>query len=208
MKPKRPKWWQPSSLQEKTRQLISSAGILVDQTLMAFDFLSGETTEELDSCGDPIGPTGGGGLYSREAFDAVGGFDDRIFLYYEDVDLALRIRSNGGRCRLAANARASHAYSGTLGANSPRKYALTGWSRGYLLRRYGLLRNPRLLPGLIARELVVCTGQLVQSRTLAGLTGRFRGWRDARGLPLRRLPDDSVTRLSVFEALSRRRQRG
>ena len=187
--------------------VISSAGIVVDQTLMAFDFLSGETTDELDSCGDPIGPTGGGGLYSREAFDAVGGFDDRIFLYYEDVDLALRIRTNGGSCALAPNARASHAYSGTLGAASPKKYALTGWSRGYLLRRYGVLRSPRLLPGLIARELVVCSGQLFQGRTLAGITGRMRGWRDAKRLPLRRLPDGSVTRLSAFEAIRRRRRR-
>jgi GT2 family glycosyltransferase len=187
--------------------VISSAGILVDQTLMAFDFLSGKSTDELESCGDPIGPTGGGGLYSREAFNAVGGFDERIFLYYEDVDLALRIRSDGGSCRLAPKARACHAYSGTLGARSPRKYALTGWSRGYLLRRYGILRNPRLLPGLIARESAVCAGQLLQSRTLAGLTGRIRGWRDARGLPRRRLPADSVGRMSVSEALRRRRQR-
>ena len=186
--------------------VIGSAGILVDQTLMAFDFLSGETTDELDTCGDPIGPTGGGGLYSREAFDAAGGFDERIFLYYEDVDLALRIRSNGGGCRLAANARASHVYSGTLGAGSPRKYSLTGWSRGYLLRRYGILRNPRLLPGLIARELAVCTGQLVRGRTLAGLIGRIRGWRSAGRLPLRRLPSESVTHLSAFEALRRRTQ--
>jgi GT2 family glycosyltransferase len=186
--------------------VIASAGILVDQTLMAFDFLSGETIERLDSCGDPIGPTGGGCLYAREAFEAVGGFDDRIFLYYEDVDLALRIRSNGGRCRLAANARACHAYSGTLGAGSPRKYAMTGWSRGYLLRRYGILRNPRLLPGLIARELVVCTGQLVRGRTFSGLLGRIRGWRAAGGLPLRKLPGESVTHLSALEALRRRSQ--
>jgi GT2 family glycosyltransferase len=186
--------------------VINSAGIVVDQTLMAFDFLSGESTDSLEASDNPIGPTGGGGLYSREAFASVGGFDDRIFLYYEDVDLALRIRSNGGRCRLAAHARACHAYSGTLGAGSPRKYAMTGWSRGYLLRRYGILSDPRLLPGLIARELVVCTGQLVQSRTFSGLLGRIRGWRAAGGLPLRKLPGQSVTHLSALEALRRRRQ--
>jgi hypothetical protein len=83
---------------------------------------------------------------------------------------------------------------------------MTGWSRGYLLRRYGILRNPRLLPGLIARELAVCTGQLVRGPTFSGLLGRIRGWRDGGGLPLRKLPGESVTHLSALEALRRRRQ--
>ena len=44
----------------------------------------------------PLGPTGGAALYRREAFEAVGGFDERIFLYYEDLDLALRLAARGG----------------------------------------------------------------------------------------------------------------
>ena len=187
--------------------VISSAGIVVDQTLMAFDFLSGESTAALADCGDPRAPTGGGGLYSREAFEAAGGFDERIFLYYEDLDLALRIRSNGGRCRLATQALASHAYSQTLGDRSSHKYEMTGWSRGYLLQRYGVTGNLRVLPGLAFRETVICAAQLLRDRTLAGARGRVRGWRDAKGLPLRDLPDDSVTPMGSSEALARRFRR-
>ena len=97
---------------------------------------------------DPLGPTGGAALYSRAAFEAVGGFDERIFLYYEDLDLALRMAAAGARCRLAPEATAVHAYSASLGAGSGAKFAHTGWSRGYMLRRYGVMaRSPRRRPG-------------------------------------------------------------
>ena len=34
-------------------------------------------------------------LFRREAFEAVGGFDEGYFLYYEDVDICRRLRSKG-----------------------------------------------------------------------------------------------------------------
>jgi N-acetylglucosaminyl-diphospho-decaprenol L-rhamnosyltransferase len=191
-------------LSERDPQRIDSAGVTVDQTLMAFDYLCGAPADRVESATDPLGPTGGAALYDRDAFNAVGGFDERIFLYYEDVDLALRMRAEGARCVLSPRARAIHGYSLTLGARSARKYAMTGWSRGYLLRRYGILSRPsRALPAL-GRELVVCAGQLVRDRTLAGARGRHRGWRDAEGLPPRELVPDAVTELSLRQALALR----
>ena len=103
-------------LGERDPSRIDSAGVLVDQTLMAFDYLCGEPVERLAGAGAPLGPTGGAALYARDAFEAVGGFDERIFLYYEDVDLALRLRAEGARCALAPAALAVHGYSLTLGA--------------------------------------------------------------------------------------------
>jgi GT2 family glycosyltransferase len=191
-------------LSERDPTKIDSAGVVVDQTLMAFDYLCGEDAGCLDEAGDPLGPTGGAALYDREAFNAVGGFDERIFLYYEDVDLALRLRAHGARCVLAPRARAIHGYSLTLGARSGRKYAMTGWSRGYLLRRYGITAS--LAPALqaLAREGAICAGQLLRDRTLAGAGGRLEGWRAARGLPRRSLPAEVVTSLSLRQALARR----
>jgi len=191
-------------LSERDPTRIDSAGVLVDQTLMAFDYLRGEPVAKLDDAPAPLGPTGGAALYDREAFDAVGGFDERIFLYYEDVDLALRMRAAGARCALAAGARAVHGYSLTLGAGSARKHSMTGWSRGYLMRRYGITARPSLAAQALAREAAICAGQLLRSHTLAGARGRLEGWRAAKGLPARELPPDAVRPLSLKRALTLR----
>ena len=170
-------------LSERDPRLIDSAGVIADRTLMGFDYLNGERREVATSAPPPLGPTGGAALYSRAAFDAVGGFDERIFLYYEDLDLALRLRAGGAHCELAHEAAAVHAYSQTLGAASGAKYARTGWSRGYMLRRYGVMGHPRDALRVLAAEGAICAGQLLGDRSASGLRGRLRGWRDGRGLP-------------------------
>jgi GT2 family glycosyltransferase len=186
---------------------IDSAGVVADRTLLGFDYLNGEPVEALESAGDPLGPTGGAALYRRSAFERVGGFDEGIFLYYEDLDLALRMRLAGFGCRLAPSARGIHAYSETLGANTGRKYAMTGWSRGYLLRAYGFGRRPRLLARAIAIEGAICAGQVVFQRTTQGARARLRGWRAGRGVTPRSIPEDGLLDISVGEALALRRQR-
>ena len=191
-------------LSERDTNRIDSAGVVVDQTLMAFDHLCEEPVSALAQAPHPLGPTGGAALYDREAFEAVGGFDERIFLYYEDVDLALRLRANGARCLLSPKARAVHGYSMTLGARSGRKYAMTGWSRGYLLRRYGITSSVSLAGQALAREATICAGQLLRDRTLAGARGRITGWRAAKGLASRQLPRQAVSQLSLRRALALR----
>lgn len=194
-------------LQERAPELIDSAGVVADATLMGFDYLHGERVEAAETAAAPLGPTGGAALYRRAAFEAVGGFDERIFLYYEDLDLALRLAARGGRCDLAPQARALHAYSASLGAASARKYAWTGWSRGYMLRRYGVMRRPRPALRALACEGALCAGQLLKDHTTGGLRGRLRGWRDAAGLPPQDLDDAPLLDLSAREALALRRQR-
>jgi GT2 family glycosyltransferase len=195
--------------QERAPELIDSAGVVADATLMGFDYLHGEPLAAAEEAADPLGPTGGAALYRRDAFEAVGGFDERIFLYYEDLDLALRMSAAGGRCRLAPDARALHAYSASLGAASGPKYASTGWSRGYMLRRYGVMRNPRLALRALACEGVLCAGQLLRDRTASGLGGRLRGWRDGAGLQRRDAGGAPLLDLRAREALAlRRRRRG
>jgi GT2 family glycosyltransferase len=191
-------------LSERDTSRIDSAGVLVDQTLMAFDYLCGEPVSALEQAPAPLGPTGGAALYDREAFNAVGGFDERIFLYYEDVDLALRLRGSGARCVLSPQARAIHGYSMTLGARSGRKYAMTGWSRGYLLRRYGVTASASLGVQALGREAAICTGQALRDRTLSGARGRIAGWRAAKGLESRPLPGGAVTPLGLRRALALR----
>jgi len=194
-------------LQERAPELIDSAGVVADRTLMGFDYLHGEPRSAAAGAADPLGPTGGAALYDRAAFEAVGGFDERIFLYYEDLDLALRLAAAGARCRLAAGATAVHAYSAGLGAGSGRKFAHTGWSRGYMLRRYGVMSHPRLALRALACEGALCAGQLLLDRTGKGISGRLRGWRDGGGGDTRELGDAGLLDISAREALALRRRR-
>jgi len=194
-------------LQERSPDRIDSAGVVADRTLMGFDYLHGESAEAALTAPAPLGPCGGAALYRRDAFEAIGGFDERIFLYYEDLDLALRLAAEGGRCRLAGDARALHTYSASLGSRSGEKFALTGWGRGYLLRRYGVMSRPGPALRALACEGAICGGQIVFSHTVKGAGGRLRGWRDGGGLPRRRVPAQALIDTSMAEALRRRRQR-
>ncbi len=198
-------------LQERDPGLIDSAGVVADRTLMGFDHLHGEPLAALAGAPDPLGPTGGAALYAHAAFAAVGGFDERIFLYYEDLDLALRLAAAGAGCRLAPGARAVHAYSASLGAGSGEKYERTGWSRGYMLRRYGVMSRPRDAARVLATEGALCAGQLLLDRSAAGLRGRLRGWRAGGGsaAPAAAPDRERLLDLSAREALAlRRRRRG
>jgi GT2 family glycosyltransferase len=160
--------------------VIETAGIELDRTLLAFDYLNGEPIEVLDGpVADPAGPSGAAAAFMREAFLEAGGFDEGLFAYGEDVDLVLRMRMAGGSCRLAREARGLHEHSATLGSGSSRKDYLMGYARGYLLRKWGVVA-PRRLPSVLARELTWVAGQAVVDRNLGGLRGRVSGLRAGR----------------------------
>ncbi|MCA8959355.1 MAG: glycosyltransferase family 2 protein, partial [Planctomycetes bacterium] len=52
------------------------------------------------------------GLYRRDAFRAIGGFDERFFLYFEDCDLGRRLTEAGWRLALAPDAEVQHREGG------------------------------------------------------------------------------------------------
>ena len=57
-------------------------------------------------------------LYRRGAFLEVGGFDETFFCYFEDTDLAFRLRLTGRRCLYVGSAVATHAGSTSTGRSS------------------------------------------------------------------------------------------
>ena len=65
-----------------------------------------------------FGGCGAAVMYRRDAFVAVGGFDESYFCYYEDVDLAFRLLLRGHRCLYLPHAAAYHVGSGITGAGS------------------------------------------------------------------------------------------
>jgi len=171
--------------------LIDSAGMELDRTLLVYDYLNGFPVSALnDDPPDPIGPSAAAAGFDRDAFLEVGGFDERIFAYWEDVDLVLRLRRAGGRCRLAADAGGTHEHSATLGSGSAAKNYLTGWGRGYTLRKWSVMSAPGRVASVLARELVICAGQAVIDRNVSGVSGRVRGWRAGEGVDALPYPAD------------------
>lgn len=67
------------------------------------------------AAGDPFGACGAACLIRRAVFDALGGFDERFFMVYEDVDLSYRARLLGHRVIYVPEARVRHAGSGSIG---------------------------------------------------------------------------------------------
>lgn len=168
--------------------LIDTAGMEIDATLLVFDYLNGAPLSVLDgTVADPIGPCAAAAAYDREVFLEAGGFDEALFAYWEDVDLTLRLLEAGGRCVLAPDARGTHEHSATLRSGSARKNYLVGYGRGYLLRKYGVL-SPRRLPGILVRDGPILVGQALVDRNLAGARGRVAGYRAAAGAGRRPYP--------------------
>jgi len=174
-------------------QLIDSAGLATDAVLGGFPRLQGLPAREARRERPLLaGPAGTAAAYRRTAWEQVRGLDESIFAYMEDLDLTLRLRSAGWRSTLAADAVGVHLGSATHGHRSPRQRRNGGFGRGYLLRRYGLLRG-REAPRALATEAVVVLADLAISRDLEALRGRVSGWHAARRLPRRaRPPADAI----------------
>ncbi|MBF4575863.1 glycosyltransferase family 2 protein [Frondihabitans sp. VKM Ac-2883] len=67
---------------------------------------------------DPFGFSGGAAFLRRDALDAVGGFDDDLFMYYEDLDVSWRFRLAGLRIGFAPEARIVHRHAGSSSSGS------------------------------------------------------------------------------------------
>lgn len=185
---------------------VDNVGLEIDETLAAFPRHWGKPAANDALGGDEglLGPVGGAGAFRREALEAVGGFDESIFAYGEDVDLALRLRAAGWRSVAAADAVGVHLGSASFGRHSPRQVFHRGWSRAYLLRKYGILASPSGMVRAVASEAASVAWQLVATRDPSGLRGRIQGWRAGR----RELAvPDGVTNTGIGfrETLRRRR---
>jgi GT2 family glycosyltransferase len=187
--------------------VIETAGIEIDRTLLAYDYLNGEPLEVLAGpVADPVGPSGAAAAFSRDAFIEAGGFDEALFAYLEDVDLVLRVRRAGGRCRLAKDARGIHQHSATLGPGSARKDYLAGYGRGYLLRKWGVL-VPRRMPAVAVRELGQALVQSAIDRNLGPIRGRLNGLRAGRPSEAYPPPEVIGDSPSLMDAARRRWRR-
>ena len=186
---------------------IDSMGLCADRTLAGFPRLRGVPVAEA-AASSPVltGPAGGGGAYRRTAWAAVGGLDEGVLFYGEDLDLALRLRAAGWRTVGVPEAVAVHVGSATAGRRSSWQRFQGGFARGYFVRRYGLLRG-RSAPRTLVTESIVIVGDAVISRDLSAAKGRLAGWRAANDVPRRPMPPPAAYDRSIGVAESLRLRR-
>ncbi len=158
-------------------QLIDSVGLSCDATLAAFPRLQGMERRCADAPRPVLaGPAGTAAAYRRAAWEQVGGLDETITAYMEDFDLALRLRSAGWETIAATDAVGVHLGSATYGRRTAAQRGHGGFARGYVLRRYGVLRS-RSGPRALLSETIAAGGDALLSRDLAALRGRLAGFR-------------------------------
>jgi len=117
----------------------------------------------------------------RDLFEQLGGFDERYFLYYEEVDLCLRARELGWATYHLADAEVVHtgqASSSQIGGRrlaysltSRRAYARAHWPR-YRQLLLGLLTTAVELPARLLTEAVRSAG--LPTETARGYLGHLR----------------------------------
>jgi GT2 family glycosyltransferase len=170
--------------------VVDSLGIRFDSLMRAFQI--GHGRRDGGPAADPVeveGVSACAALYRREALDQVadpgrppGIFDPGFFAYYEDVDLALRLKAAGWRAFLLPDVSCEHVGSATGIADSMGKAFLLGRNYlAYLARHAGAGGLARLAPRLLLSSLRrLVTLPLHPRRDLAVLAG------EAAALP--RLP--------------------
>jgi GT2 family glycosyltransferase len=79
--------------------------------------------------------SGGAMLVRRSVFEAVGGFDENYFMYFEDVDLCLRVKKQGLKIAVNPKARVFHE-SGKSFSNEREKKKHYYASQDYYIRKH------------------------------------------------------------------------
>lgn len=75
-------------------------------------------------------------VYRKKMLEAIGGFDERFFAYYEDVDLAWRARRAGWRCQYVPTAKVWHQGGHTSRRNASERVYLIQRNQEWVLMKH------------------------------------------------------------------------
>ena len=180
--------------------VINSAGCEILHNGYARDRAMGTVFDPATISSTDVFAWSGGAVLLRPAYlDDVGLFDERFFLYYEDIDLSWRGRSRGWRYRLVPQSIVHHQHSATVGVGSP--------THRYFTERNRLLTIMKNAPTeMVMREWArfpLSTASYLWSEAIAPLA---RGRRpDLRTVWLRTRAFGGALRHVVYAAWARRR---
>ncbi len=161
------------------RDMIESAGIVVDKAGIAWGLESGNTDCAGSTTPVPVfGACGGAALYRRSMLFDIGLFDEDFFVYLEDADVALRGQWAGWKSIYVPDAIVYHAHSATIKEGSPFKTRLLGRNKVWIIcKNYPF---PQLLwysPLILGYELMAIGYNVAVGRGFNTLKGRIEGLR-------------------------------
>lgn len=97
--------------------------------------------DRVDQQDDMVSLSGAAIFIRRQDFENIAGFDPNIFLFFEDDDLAARVRQSGRGLRLCREAVVRHIVGTGSGPSSHKGSATKAWymgfSRLYTMRKHG-----------------------------------------------------------------------
>lgn len=179
---------QPKLLLAGDPPRVQSVGVRLRSDGAGIDVGYGDPdTGQYERAGEIAIFSGGAVLLSRTFLDDVGGFDERFFLYYEDVDLALRGAERGWSYRVEPAAVVHHDMSATTSADPDGRRYWQERNRLWCAARHGSALG-------VARAIVLAIARLAkhparpQARAvrdgLAGMPRRLRERRQPVAFPL------------------------
>jgi GT2 family glycosyltransferase len=183
------------------RDMIESAGIVVDKAGIAWGLETGQPDQRETTPIPVFGACGGAALYRREMLLEVGLYDEDFFVYFEDADIAWRGRWAGWQCMYVPAAVAYHAHSASIKEGSPFKTRLLGRNKVWLIcKNYPFPQIIWYAPLILFYELLAVGYNLSVGRGKNTLGGRWEAIRQfSRMLAKRR---KVVRNISAREMMS------
>lgn len=175
----------PLMLEMNRREIVDAAGLTVDSLGFAWNVGAGEEARSFTFQRPVFGACGGAALYRRAMLEALGGFDEDYFAFYEDADLAWRAQRSGWKGVFVPEARVYHLHGGSFGKSSPQKSFLLARNRWWtLIKNYPLFAFALYLPAILSADTLALVRATLHQRSLAPLRGRLaaavgagRAWR-------------------------------
>jgi GT2 family glycosyltransferase len=120
------------------RMIAHSIGI--DRLLPSLGYVMAEWPHDATRVVDHV--IGAFYLIRRGVFERLGGFDERFFVYLEDLDLSMRVRAAGGACIFVADATVHHVGGGTTRSIKATRLFYSVRSRlQFSAKHFGLASN-------------------------------------------------------------------